>query len=435
MEPKEGSKDDKLNLSTLKHKQKSVKKHEEIRGEESSSPDAADSTDDCRKDKTRKNKDGSPAQEEATASDALESVQALVKPDKRLDKDYERKSREQRDLEMEKGWRRGKHSDSRHRGKPSKDAGRVDTDGYRYPGGSRASDSRSEKTRKRKGEDTERSSVEAQSLKTKNAEVPETRKSKSPSPFARKKPKTENKKERKTWPLTERDIWEGGIKVKPQKKISININLEGKGKEERTESTAGKTKAEIEKAGNGEDEKLNGGEIEESRDMEGVSEENIKPDEGEARQKWEKATFRDDQGEMLADIAGEKEEVGEEKDDGEKEDLDLWHSVLRGVEEEGEGMDASKGEEVTNEERRSESRGKEEQAMGELVADTRKERVEGGNTCKENRGNLPEEELMEGEKWRMRREEEDTTRTKSQRSRNESHHDGSNTTVDDGRSE
>ncbi|KAF1379277.1 hypothetical protein PFLUV_G00174410 [Perca fluviatilis] len=453
--PQERSEDDKPlmaknleNLSTLKH--------EEGRGGESSSPNTAGSTDDSRKNKRRPNtgpnvcKDGTPARDQATGSDALEPVQSLVKPGKRLDKDYERKSREQRNLEIEKGWRRGKHSDSRqdvgrrHKERPSKEASRADPDRHRYPGGSRDYDSRSEKNRKRKGEDIGRSSVKAQSskcLKTKVAEDPKTRKSESPNPFERTKPKTEKKKEKKTCPLTEREIWEGGIKVKPQKKISININLEGARKDGKTEkrdmshseSVTGRSKEEMEKAGNGEEEKLNGGETmkaneknESSRDVEGLSEEKIQPGEGEARQKWEKATFRDEMGEMLEKIAGEKQDVGEKKEDREKEDFDLWPSPLRGVAEEKER--------------------KEGQAMGELFAGTRKERAEGESTCQENRGippgeSKPKEELIKGVKWRMRKDEEEeednhdnTMRSKSQRGRNESHHDTPNTAVHDGSS-
>ncbi|XP_049924463.1 E3 ubiquitin-protein ligase RBBP6-like isoform X3 [Epinephelus moara] len=453
------------NLSTLKNEQTSIKKHEEHRREKSSSPD---STDDCRKNKRKLNtepdacKDGSPARDKSTASDALKSAQALVKPHKRLDKDCERKSREQRNLESEKGRPRGKHSDFRHdverqhREKPREEAGRD-----RHPGGRRASDSGSEKKRKRKGE--ERSSDKAQSskcLKTEIAEDPETCKSESPNPFERSRPKPEKKKERKTLPLTETDIWEGGIKVKPQKKISININLDGKKKEEKTEkrdlsyleSLTGKTKEESETADKEDGEKLNRGETniegnekkESSRDIEGASEEKTKPDQREAQQKWAKATFRDDMQEMLEKIAGEKEDTEEKK-----EDFDLWHSILREVEEkkesinqweEGEPVEASKGEEVAKDERRSMWGGKEGQEMAELVAGTWKERAEGEITCEENRGNLfgeskPKEELMEGLRWRMRKEEDDDAmRSKSQWSRNESHDDRPDTTVDDGSS-
>lgn len=419
------------NLSTSKYKQRSLKKDEERRGEESSSPDAADSMDDCRKDQRRHNtgpnacKDGTLLQEKATASEALESAQPLVKPDKHLDKDYERKGRQQRNLEIEKGWGRGQYSDSRqdakrrHKEKPSKGGGRVDTDRYRNPGGSDATELRSEKTQKRKGEDVDRSSVEAQSskcLKTNISEVPQTCKSETQNP------KTEKKK-RITRPLTESDIWEGGIKVKSQKRISINISLDRKRREEKADKTdlpclegsAGKTKEEIGKTNNGEEEKLNreGTEVNEkkesSRDQrEDESKKKIKPDEREASPIWEKATSSDHKGQMR------------EKTAGVKEDFNLWHCALRGREEEKEskkqwqehgGMNASDKEKMTNNE--CMKGGKEEeggvrndgggQEVGELAAGTRKE------------------ELME--------------EVKKEETMSKSHHDGPNTTVDDGRSE
>lgn len=450
------------NFSTSKHEQGSVKKHEKERGEVSSSPD---STEDCRKGKKSDNsgpsayKDGTPVQDKVTASEALESVQTLLKPGKHLDK--ERKGREQRSLEIDKRSRRDKYSDSkqdverRHKERRSKGAGRVDTDRYRNPGGRRASDSRSDKNRKRKGEDEQRSSVKAQSskcLKTKITEVPETRKSESLNPIDEKKQNTEKKQEKKSWPLTEQDIWEGGIKVKPQKKISININLDLKRKEENTEkldlssfeSIAAKTSEEIETTGNGE--KLNRGttEIEvnekkeSSRNQEGEPEGEIKPEEKEAKPVWKKDTHRDNEREMNT------------KEHREEEDFDLWHYAFRGAEEqktenkeqweERDRTEASEGQELSNDERRNAREGTEKehsvrrdgrgQEMEESVAGPQKEtqRAEGGN--------LPKEELVEGAKWWMgKKEEEGATNSKSQWSREESHHDRSNTKVDDGRSE
>ena len=140
-------------LSTLKYEQRRKKKHEEERGEESSSSGT-------RKEKKGHNigpyacKDGT-VRDKATASYTLESAQPSLKPDKSLNKDCERKSREQRNVEGERGWRRGKDSDSRHDAerqhkiKPSKEEDRVDSDRYRCPGDSKASDLKFEKGRKR----------------------------------------------------------------------------------------------------------------------------------------------------------------------------------------------------------------------------------------------------------------------------------------------
>nr|XP_046271129.1 E3 ubiquitin-protein ligase RBBP6-like isoform X2 [Scatophagus argus] len=448
------------NLSTLKHEQKSMKKHKERRAEKCSSPDAADSTDAYRKDMSRGStepnsyKDGTPVQGKATACEALESGQSLVKPDKCLDKDYERKRREQDNLELEKGLRRAKYSDSRqdverqHKEKHSKGAGKVDTDTYRNPGGSKDSDSRSEKTEKRKGEDTERGSVEAESSKCFKAnmtEGPETHKVEFPDPFDRKEPYAKKKKDSKTCPLTEGNIWEGGIKVKPQKKISININLHGKQKEEKFEKTnlpylesmTEKTKDETEKTGNGEEEMLSRGgtevneQKESRRDQEGESKDKLKPDEREARQPQEKAAFKDDKRQM-------SEKTAREKEHREEEDSELWHCALRGAKdkegakqwEEQQGAKAGDDEELTNDERRNVMGGEEEerrvrnegggQEMGRLVTGTQKEWAESENTCRKHRGNTPveskpKEELMEEVKLEMRRDE-DMTRSKLQTS-------------------
>ncbi|KAJ4932677.1 hypothetical protein JOQ06_011092 [Pogonophryne albipinna] len=418
-EPQEKSQDEKrlLNRNLVKHEQKTVKKLKEEGVEKSSSPDSTDDRKGKRGHTTGRNpfKDGSPGPERATANNALEPVQKLVKPARRSDKDYERKGREQRSLEKGKERRRGEHSDSRrdarrsHKDKPSKESGRVDRDRYRDPEGKRASGL---ENIKRKRENMERNSVKAQSSKCRKD--PETRSSESPITFERNK--TEKKKERKTCPLAEKDIWEGGIQMKPQKKISININLEGKKSESENlhylESVTGKIKRDIQ-AGNGEEERLNGGEtkIEEnketSRDMEEVSE--------DKRQKWEKATFRDE-GELF-----------EKKQETEKEDFDLWSSFCREVEDESEKhpderdmMEASKGEEVSNEEMK-------------LVASTSKEIVERESTFKENIENLPgksKDELMELLNWRMI-QEQDTRMSNSQSSKYKSHHDRLNNMVDD----
>ncbi|XP_053193953.1 E3 ubiquitin-protein ligase RBBP6-like isoform X2 [Scomber japonicus] len=389
----------------LAHAQKRTRKGGEV--EESSSPDAADSTDDSRNNKRRQSSrpdacnDRTPAQEETAASDAGELVQVPLKSDKPSDKNYERKSREQRNLEREKGWRRGKDSDSRqdlerhHKARSSKEAGRANTDRDTKPEGRKYSDSRSEKKRKRKGEGSERNEKErshSSKTKTKLTEDPENRKSESPKRFDRETPQKEKKMEKKNWPLKEVDIWEGEIKVKPQKKISININLDGKKKEEKNEkqdlsypeTIAEKSKEGAERAAAGEETQLKReteiivNERKESiGEQEGVLEEKIKTDEKEERGMWEKATFRDDKGETFEKIAGEGEDIRERKGDGGEEDFNLWLNAFRGVESREE-TEASKREEVTGDERRSVT-GKEEEGervrsddilkeMGEFVA-------------------------------------------------------------------
>lgn len=436
-------------LSSLKHNQRGMKKHEKGRGKESSIP-TADSADERRKDETGHDtgpnacKDGTPVQDGATASHVLESVQPPLEPNKSLDKDGERKSRKQRNLEVEKRWGQDKDSDSKqevarqHNVKASKEADRMDTGKYRNLEGIKACDTRWEKNRKRKGDDIERN---------------KTCKSESPDPFDGKKQNAEKKKERKTVPLTERDIWEGGITVKPLKKINIYINLDAKRKEEKTEQEpsysegiTGKAQEEIEKTGDGEEEKLKRGSTEAQdgdkmlcgRAKEGVFEE-IKSGEVGAQEVSEKGTIIDNQGEK---ISGGGEYIRERKEHREEEDFDLWHCALRGAaeeksknqREEGDRTKTSK-EEVTRDQRRTmmgkeegeertwnESQGKE---VGELVQNCQKEKAERDSTCTDNRGHppgesKPEEELKEGK-------EED-----AMGSRLMSRCDRSKTAVDDG---
>uniref|UniRef100_UPI0037E7DCA2 E3 ubiquitin-protein ligase RBBP6 n=1 Tax=Semicossyphus pulcher TaxID=241346 RepID=UPI0037E7DCA2 len=402
VEQQERSKDDKQlivknleNLSTLKTEKKHLEKHEQRRGE------AADSLHDCKSKESHIAAPNATIEEEAADAEALASVEQHMKQEKCLDKEYERKSREKRNMEGEKSSRRDKYLDSgrnverRHKEKSSRRTGSVDTDRYRNTGRSKASDSRSEESRKRKAEDAERRPDEAQSSKYLQTNItvdPETFKNESLDPFERKKQKPEKKHERKTWP-TKKDIWEEGIKVKPQKKISINIKLDGKQREEQTErqdaSFTGHSNVDTEQCDEGEEETEVGDDKESSREQGGVFEDKIKA-EGEARQMWERATFRDEK--------GEKKSVRGEKEDKEFKAFELLQFAFKGEEEESENQ---------------------------RVDDDRMEAGEEGEY-------LPKEEPMEGVKRRMRTEEDDAGRSKSQRSRNESSHDRPNTAVDDG---
>lgn len=452
-------------FSTQKQDQRRMKRHEEGREEESSTPAVVGSTDDSRNEWLRDPgpnacKDGTSEQDEATTSDTSKSVQPSLKPNKSLDKRCERESREQKNLKREKGWRTGKHSDTRqdverpHTVKPSKEADRVDTDQYRNHRGSKNAETRSENNRKRKGQELERNETQHKSI--------------SPNPFDRQKQDNNKKTEIKTQPLTQSDIWEEGIKVKPQKKISININLDGKRKKIdqdcSSQSIAEKTNEENEKTGNGEKKVNRDPEAKVkpqdklSRNKEGVCEEKIKPAEAETSKVWEKGTFREV--EIWEKFPVEEEDIGEKKKDREDEDFDLWHCALRGVvEEKGserlwderDGMKASKGEEVTKNERRSmtgkkqgeerirnESQGQE---MAELVQNSQKEGPDGKSMWNKNREvTLDElkakrkEELMEGVKRTIKKEEA-TIKSEEQTSTQKRHRNSPNTAVDYGRSE
>lgn len=403
----------------MKYKQRSKKKDEGGRGEKSSSPDAVDSVDEYKRDQRRHNtgpdacKDGALLEEKAT-SDDLEPVQPAVKPEKDLE-DYERK---------EKRHGKGQYSDSRQdaerkpKEKPSKGGDRVEKDKYRSPEGSDASDSRSEKTQKRKGENLERRSAEPQSskcLKTNVSEVPQTCKSETQNP------KAEKKKESKTRPPTE-SIWEGGAYVKSQKRISINISLNGKRRDEqagKTENGTGKTKEELLMTNNGIEEKFKreGTEVNEkkdfSRDQEGEAK--IKPDEREENPMWEEAATSNHKGLMREETAGQKKEEREEKD------FDLWRCVLgdRGEEEEEESKNQCGGQS------RMKVDSKEKMANNEVMMGGKEggRRKDGGG---QEMGGLvtwtQEEEQMGEDKLKMKKEED---------TKNKSHPDGPNTTVDD----
>ncbi|XP_029364033.1 E3 ubiquitin-protein ligase RBBP6 isoform X2 [Echeneis naucrates] len=417
-----------------KDEPKRRRKHEEERGEESSF-----STDDSKKDERGHVCDD----EKAAASDTLKLAQHSLKLNKSSDKDYDSKGKRQKDFKAEKVWKRGNNSDCRqdaerqHKIKPSKEAVRGDSERYNNAGGSKAPEPRSEKDRKRKGENLERN---------------ETHKNESPNSFDSKKQKTEKKTERKTWSPTERPpLWEGGITVKPQRKISININLDGKRKEEKTEkedSIMGKSKDEIGSTGDREEmlKRDTDLKVDENRgsvlENEGLFEDIIKPDVREAKPLWEKATFRENKKEMWDKIAQEK------KEDGEEDDVHLWYDALRGVKEEteesktqweGEGMKAIKREEVTtNENKEVKSPNKEigGHEEGELVRKLQWKREKGESPCKENRGNLPgdtfsKEALMEGVKRGIRKEEEKDIMFMSKWSRADSHFHRSNLNMDD----
>lgn len=140
------------------------------------------------------------------------------------DKDHEiKRNRRNRDSAKEKCSDGGGHSDSRHDGqgqdkrRPSKERVRSDKGKYERPRGKSASDSRSERSEKRKRQEKSSSLPH----KTDKSDELQTWRSESHD-----QPDKKEKKERQTRPVTDGHIWEGGMKVKAQKKISINISLD-----------------------------------------------------------------------------------------------------------------------------------------------------------------------------------------------------------------
>ncbi|RVE69283.1 hypothetical protein OJAV_G00076270 [Oryzias javanicus] len=187
----------------------------------------------------------------------------------------------------------------------------------------------------------------------KTTENPESnRNKKSPTPSDRKKKNVE-KKERTS--LTEKDIWEGGMKVMPQKKISININLEGKVKERNDEEKSSGFDMNVEEKtaeADGGEENQDGEEAEdrtdELKDSNPEDKEQIKSNEKKASDKEEEC----------------RKKLEEEQSHTEKEDLDLWHCALytAGEDETGEETAERVGDEKGDDlvqERKAEPRNRE----------------------------------------------------------------------------
>ncbi|XP_055008893.1 E3 ubiquitin-protein ligase RBBP6 isoform X2 [Boleophthalmus pectinirostris] len=169
-------------------------------------------------------------------------------------------------------------------------------DGSRQSGRSRSPDSRSDKSRKQKTEETSKNQRQNILIQ------PSSSLDLFPKVLEREKPK------KATWkpqPLTAENAWEGGVNVKVQQKININIKLDSK-KDEEAKKVEGQVKENtfyklIEEADN---------------KAENEAEEQVFPAEeikDERNNSWE--------------IFPEDEAAGEE-------DSDLWHCALTSVEEE-----------------------------------------------------------------------------------------------------
>ncbi|KAG7504988.1 E3 ubiquitin-protein ligase RBBP6 isoform X2 [Solea senegalensis] len=368
---KDGKKEMTGNLEdhrSINSEQRETKKYEAGRGEESSSPRASNSTGDNRNDERR----------HITGPHSI-SVwdEATFRPHKSLDEDRkERKSKENRDLEEKKRRLRGKDSKSRHnvsRQHKTKSSKRDDTE-YRNPGGSKA---------------TDLSSVGDRKTKVETPEKRETHESKSPNPFEKKRQKSEQKKQSKTSPL-----WEGRITVKPPKKISININLDGKWKEGKIEdqqNITGKPKEEMEAERNLKtEETVEVNEKNESGRREGAAfEDKLKPEGGDSKDLRQRTIIRDDKRVMWTNTGREDAEDG---------DFEFWHFEEELARDDWRRLTAKEEEEGAV---REENEGQE----------------------RANRGTLPGkwkavEVMVEGRKRRMR-EEDDEMRFKTQRSSNE----------------
>lgn len=268
--------------------------------------------------------------------------------------------------------------------------------------GSSKTDSRSEKPGKRKGDDakTLAETRSSKCLKTSTTEVCESE----PQHPSDKKG---SGKEKKSRPVSERDIWEQGMKVKPQKRISINISLDGRKKEEKNgqtsmicrESSTGKPGEGVQKSDNGAEEKVN--EMEFSRELGGEAKEEINPDEREQSLIWKK------------DVSDHQDKVTEERE--KKED---WYCIFRhneekesqGLQEEHEGMKASTNKEVTTGGGRSTKR------EGRSGGQKRREFLTGENASTETESRVEVKLRMETKEDRSMSEQDRAEREESGRS-------------------
>lgn len=321
---------------------------------------AADYTEDGRKDprrRPRRCEKGTPRLEKASPCRASEPDRPLVKTSKHLEHKRERGGHKYSEKEKKQA---------------SKGADRV-----HY--GNSKTDPRSEKHGRRKGESA-KSSAETRSskrLKTNATEDPQACERESQYPSDKKRSGKE-----KTKPVSGGDIWEEGIKVKPQKRISINISLDGRKKEEKQdqtevicpESSTEKQQEEVQKSSNGGEDKVN--EMEVSREQGGEAKEEINPDEKQQSSIWK------------GGASDHQDQVTEER-----EKKRSWHCAFRdeeeeeeesqGLQEENDGMKPSIGQVVTTSEMsteregRSGGQGRRELLPGETTSMQRETQEEG----------------------------------------------------------
>lgn len=311
-EPQEGRGEEKQpvgkleeNASASKHRRRRPKRDDQ-------DPEAAGLVDDDGKDRRScgSGGDGSPQQQAAKS-----------------DKGREIKRSRRKDSTKDEFADRGRHSaDSRHDGqgqdkrRPSKERVGSDKEKYGQPRGKSASDWRSERAQKRKG----RENVSSRLQNTDKSDEAQTRKSKSQD-------QSDKKKERQTRPMAESHIWEGGMKVKAQKKISINISLDARRKPEKADDNdpvylEGATGKTVEKG-------LSVGDGMESEKEKNEKEEDAKRDEREP------VGIRD-----VTSSGDRQEQTEEETSGGKAAEEDSWLPTPGGAGEEPEAEEERRGE-------------------------------------------------------------------------------------------
>uniref|UniRef100_A0A1A8PG08 Retinoblastoma binding protein 6 n=2 Tax=Nothobranchius rachovii TaxID=451742 RepID=A0A1A8PG08_9TELE len=193
-------------------------------------------------------------------------------------------------------------------------------------GGSKSPDFRSEENQKRKWEETEKSVKESPTQRCKGpktrAAEPQRCDSKCVKPPARETQKPEEMKPRS---VAQKNVWEGGLKVLPQKKISININLDVK----RLEDTSGQQNSSKVDVCMQENEEQTG------------EEKNKEPSDTEVNRTKESSpgsyVTTEELTCVLEEVRENKAAAEEEgRENKEMEDVDLWHCALSGVKDEEE---------------------------------------------------------------------------------------------------
>ncbi|XP_011602123.2 E3 ubiquitin-protein ligase RBBP6-like isoform X1 [Takifugu rubripes] len=317
---------------------------------------AADYARDGRKDQKRsprRCKEGTPGLEKASPCQPSEPVRPLVKTCKQSEYKRERRGHKNSEKETKQA---SKRSDRGHYGNSK-------------------TDSRSEKHGKRKGDDAKSLAETGSSkrLKAYTTEGPQACEGEAHHPSDKKR----SGKEKTTQPVSEEDVWEEGMKVKPPKRISINISLDGRKKEEKhemlcLESSTEKPREEVQKSGNGGEGKVN--EMEVSQEQEGEAREEVTPDEREQSLIW------------MEDVSDHQDQVKEEG-----ETKGGWHCTFRHEEENTELQEerdertASVKEEETRE-GRSGGQGRRESLPGETASTETESWVEVKQSMETNAG-------------------------------------------------
>ncbi|KAF7220843.1 E3 ubiquitin-protein ligase RBBP6 isoform X2 [Nothobranchius furzeri] len=308
---------------------KKQKKMEAGRAKDSS---GLDSTCDLRQEKRRRydgpstHKDGPSVRHKESVGGDLKSVHPTLEKDQN---NHASKANKDSRLGKEQRRKSGQDTDCRRateRENKKKPCNDLAPERRGQLGGSKSPEFRSEENQKRKWEETEKNVKESPTQRCKGpktrAAEPQRCDSKCVKPPARETQKPEEMKPRS---VAQKNVWEGGLKVLPQKKISININLDVK----RLEDTSGQqnsSKVDVR--------------MQENKEQTG-DEKNKEPSDTEVDRTKESSpgsyVTTEELTCVLEEVRENKAAAEEEgRENKEMEDVDLWHCALSGVKDEEE---------------------------------------------------------------------------------------------------